>query len=141
MASTAKKPAAGKKKESEEEAWAKSEAKRVLRDDIISGRVKKTMTPKEVHDSRAIFQRYELSKFRTNLSNLRDALARDFSRMLEDCQYYGHDADVLIQHRKKYPLLRTPWHLHDAKELLEKDITDRLHDKLAPSELRKTRPE
>ena len=30
MASTAKKPAAGKKKESEEEAWVKSKVKRVL---------------------------------------------------------------------------------------------------------------
>ena len=47
---------AAKAPEPEDEGWANSEAKRVLRADILSGRVKKQMKPKEVHATRPVFQ-------------------------------------------------------------------------------------
>ena len=125
----------------EDEKWSKSIAKQLLKDDILSGRVKPTMKPKAVHQTRPEFLEWTLSKFRTNLKNLRDALARDHSRMLKDCEYYGHDATVLIEHRKKYPLKEIPWHLSEAKPLLEKDVDDGRHETMVPSVLHGTRPE
>ena len=99
----AKAPAA-KEPEPEDESWANSEAKRVLRADVIAGRVKKHMKPKEVIEMRPrLFGRWKKT-FGTNLRNLREALARDYSRMLDDCQWHGHDAAVLVEHRKKFPL-------------------------------------
>ena len=98
-------------KKGEGEAWAKREAKRVLARDIISGKVKKDMKPKEVQASRDVFSKFAPANFGTNLRNLREALARDHTRMLMDCQYYRHDAAVLIDHRIKYPHLELPRHL------------------------------
>ena len=55
------------------------------------------MKPKEVHESRPIFREWPLAGFRTNLSNLRDALARDYGRMLKDIEFYGHDAAMIVK--------------------------------------------
>ena len=61
--------------------------------------------------------------------------------MLEDCEWYGHDAAVLIDHRKKFPLESVPWHLTECPRLLEQDITDGQHNKMIPSMLHYSRPE
>lgn len=64
-------PKKAKKKTDEDmEEWAKSEAKRVLMGDIISGLVKPSMKPKQVHESRPLFKEWPLAQFQSNLGNL-----------------------------------------------------------------------
>lgn len=125
----------------EDKTWAKSEAKRVLSADIISGIVKPSMPPKEVHESRAIFKNYKCPQFRTNLKNLREALARDWSRMLHDVECCGHDAAHLIGHREKYPFKEIPFNLSPAFALLKLDISAGVHDRMIPSQMWRTRSE
>lgn len=49
--------------------WGKSEAKRLLRDDIITGVVTAEMPAKDGHSMREEFQLCKCSNFSTNLGN------------------------------------------------------------------------
>ena len=99
------------------------------------------MKPKQVQQMRPEFMEWPLPQFGRNLASLRDTLARDYRRMLQDCEYWGLDSANLYDHRQKYPLEDIPWHLSDAKDLMEKDIDDGLHLKMIPMKLQETRPE
>lgn len=125
----------------EDSTWAKSEAKRVLKEDILEGRVTNGMEAKAVHESRPLFMMWGFTRFSANLKNLRASLARDCSRMLKDCECCGNDASALVQLRKKYPLKEVPFHLSAAKALLADDVTNSRHEGLKPAEFHGVRPE
>ena len=108
--------------------WAKSRAKKVLTELIVNGIVKKDMGAKEVQALRKVFSKWAPTKFSTNLKNLRDALARDYNRMLRDCLYYGNDSAALYELRKKFPFKKKQWHLSEAKPLLEAGVKEGKHE-------------
>ncbi|CAB9529376.1 hypothetical protein SEMRO_2485_G328980.1 [Seminavis robusta] len=120
--------------------WAESQARALLKDDIISGRVTPAMKPKAVHESRQEFLKWELSLFRSNLYTLRDSIARDYHRMAKDVMLFGIDMAVLKERRDKDPPKSLPWHRSAAKQLLEKDIDDGIHLQILPNG-KKIKPE
>jgi hypothetical protein len=128
------------------EKWGKSEAKKLLKQDIIDGTVKDQDDPRDVYYTRPEFQKYEFDNFKTNLKNLKEAIYGNYERMASDCEYYGHDLALLKEIRKDDPPLQTPWHKSEAKALLEQDIEDGKHlalhengKKVTPKDLYMTR--
>jgi hypothetical protein len=136
------------KNKNKEEVWRTSTAKRLLKDDIIEGRIMPNMDANQVHQMRPEFQKFPLKRFKPNLENLRRVIARDYSRMCRDCEYYGHDIGLLLDLRQNEPPRQIQWHKSDAKALLEKDIKNSVHlkvmadgKKIAPKQLYETRVE
>lgn len=122
----------------EEEAWAKSKAKILLRDDILIGAVTDRMSANEIFHSRPEFMEYDYEKFYTNLRNLRESLEKDQKRMQRDCEFYGHDRALLVSLRATNPPRRDPeksWHKSKARKSLKKDIDNGKHFQMKPSEL------
>ena len=122
------------------EQWKTSEAKALLREDIISKRVPASMGAKEVYAMRAEYKEFPIKNFPTNLKNLRKAIADNFARMQVDCEAYGHDRAILKTLATADPT-NHPWHKSEAKKLLKQDIDEGKHLQMKPSELRGTRKE
>jgi hypothetical protein len=57
--------------------WKDSEAKNLLRGDLLSGAIAGDMAPHDIYLSRPEYQLYMYRNFTTNLKNLRDAMARE----------------------------------------------------------------
>jgi hypothetical protein len=132
------------KNKKKDEKWGTSEAKRLLRDSIIAGHVKRGDDAAEVHKSNAEYQKWPIANFKTNMKNLIEAIALDYKRMADDCRGYGHDIEVLREYRKNNPTSQpyaTPWHKSTAKKLLEADMDSNKHLKTLPMELYQSRIE
>jgi hypothetical protein len=120
------------------EKWKNSEAKCLLHDDIISGDVPASMEAKDIYNMRPEYKNFEYSKFRTNLKNLRETIAKGYRRMQMDCEAYGHDRAVLKELQAANPQY-IAWHESEAKMLLKQDIDEGKHHQLKPSELHASR--
>jgi hypothetical protein len=123
------------------EKWAKSVAKRLLRDAIIAGTVKRGDDAEQVHKSNSEYAKWPITNFKTNMNNLIDAIALDYKRMSEDSLAYAKDVEILKEYRRKNPLPQIPWHQSEAKALLEKDMKDKKHIGKKPQELYESRLE
>ena len=124
--------------------WSKSEAKKLLRDDIVVGVVTDDMQASDVYKMRDEFQLYKFDNFKTNLGNLRVSIKKNIERMQFDCICYGKDRALLIELRKDNPPNLPPypiWHKHEAKKLLKQDISDGKHIDIKPQELWESRSE
>lgn len=140
-----KKKASTKSKDGEEvEPWINSEAKHILREMIVAGTVNKTSNPHDVFKLNELFALYDFSNFKTNLSNLIEAVAKDYTRLQLDMEAFGHDValkDILRAEnpppKPKYP----SWHEHEARHLLRDDIAKGLHKIHDPIDLWMTREE
>jgi hypothetical protein len=104
------------------ETWIKSKARKMLFEDIVAGRVTATMDPDAVHKSRPEFFKWPRRRFVPNLESLKAQIARDYSRMLKDLEYYQHDVEKLKDQRLGDPPSKIPWHKSEAKKLLEQEI-------------------
>jgi hypothetical protein len=125
-----------------EEKWKDSEAKQLLREDIISGVVPASMAAKDVYDMRPEYKKWSYQNFPTNLRHLRKAIGDSYERMLADCEAYGHDRALLVKLRAgKNPRGDIPWHKSEAKKLLKQDIDDGKHRQMKPESLHGTREE
>lgn len=136
------------KKKDKEDVWRTCTARKLLKDDIIMGRVLPQMDATEVYATRTEFMKFPLKRFKPNLQNLRAAIARDYRRMCRDCEFYGHDLALLKEIRANDLPRAIPWHKSDAKPLLEKDIQGKVHlnilengEKLTPKQFYQTRVE
>ena len=119
--------------------WADSEAKKILKQDIIQLEVTDASDPEEVYKMHPEYSQFEYSNFKTNLANLIEKVLSDFERMRTDCEFFGHDLAVLAVYRENHPLERTPWHKSEAKPLLEQDMNLGKHLTMTPKELFQTR--
>jgi hypothetical protein len=120
--------------------WINSEAKRLLREDIIAGDVQDRMAPMDVYHMRPEYGAYKFENFRTNLGNLRAAVAASWERMQADAVAYGHDKAVWNSLQHANPR-RLQWAESEAKMFLKQDIDEGKHLHLSPSELYATRAE
>jgi hypothetical protein len=119
--------------------WKDSEAKKVLKKDIIDGVVKSTDRPIDVWNSRDIYKAYPKSNFATNLRNLRKAIAKSQSRAEEDAAAVANDLrihPVALETRRGYPR----WNGSSAERLLKLDMDEGKHQQMTTAELRATRP-
>jgi len=126
-------------------AWRNSPAKAVLRDGIIDKVYLPEMGPEVVYASNEIFWQYKFANFKTNLTNLRLALARDIGRANSDAEYLAADllnhppiavaAQVLAG--QGYPI----WAGSEAEHCLKEDVDQGRHLMAAPKELYESRDE
>ena len=127
-----------KKEEDEPDPWINSEAKAVLRQAIIEGNIPSTMPFEEVYEMCDLFKEYPRENFKTNLKNLREAIAKDYDRMAEDAEAYGHDVELRDILRQRNPPRLPPypnWHTHEARHLLQADIATEKHKAMKPKDL------
>ena len=96
------------------------------------------MGPKQVYERHEAFKSYDYTKFRNNLYGLRKVIAREFKRMREDCEAYGHDRAIVNGSIASKPV---PWHRSPAANLLQLDVKANLHLRMQPKELWATRDE
>lgn len=146
MPKEAKKAAKVKTNEKEDELvpWAESEAKRLLRTDLIEGRVPEEWTGVQVKQMRPEYAPYSQSRFTANLKTLRDGLERDYGRMVEDVDIYGHDMALLKDYQQNHPPREKDYplfHDHQARILLKSDVDNNKHKEMKPFQLRESRPE
>jgi hypothetical protein len=124
------------------EKWSKSQAKLMLREDIISGNVTDDMEAEDVYQSNEEYKKFSFANFKTNMANLKDVIYTNVERMEEDCALYGHDIaliELIRQHEPAPP--QVPWHKSEARQLLVKDIERGKHSLMAPRELYQERIE
>lgn len=116
--------------EEEVEKWEKSEAKKLLREDICTGVVTDQMSATTVYAMQPLYKDYDIKNFTNNLKNLRAAIAKDYARMLRDCEMYGHDLGRIQEFRAENPHLvstKPRWFGSEAEKLLLKDLADKRH--------------
>ena len=118
--------------------WRKSAAKRLLKNDIISGAVLPNDKAKDVWLMRPEYSAYHPRNFATNLRNLRNVISRDIARANIDYEAYKHDR-LIVQSNivNSVPV----WHRSLAAKLLKQDMKDKKHIGIKPAELYKSRVE
>jgi hypothetical protein len=136
------KASSGAKEVKDNGKWINSKGKELLRDSILAGNVTRKSDPDVVHQSHPEYSKWPRANFVSNLKNLLDAVAFDCRRMAEDCEGYGHDIALIREIRKADQVpMSIPWHLSEAKPLLEKDMKDGFHKTMVPSALWESRIE
>lgn len=125
----------------EPEPWLNSKAKKLLKNDILLGKVTAGMDFLQVKRMRPEFAPYKDEHFKTNLKNLLAAIERNKKRMREDILAYGHDVSVMRDLREKEPLERRPWHRTACPGLLKADIDAGKYRPKHPKDLYATRDE
>lgn len=122
--------------------WKKSEAKNMLRVDLINGNVPADMAPMDVYKMRPEYAEFKYENFRTNLNNLRTAVAENITQMQRDSLYFGHDKAIMRHEMRNADEPRSRvWIETQASVLLKLDINEGLHEHLTPSELYQSREE
>jgi len=123
--------------------WQHSEAKQILKKDIVEGRVTDEMDPEEVFEMHGgLYHEYEFKNFKTNLGDLKEALKKQFGKAVSDHLALWND----ITHRPRNgptdstrPCPR--WEGSEAERLLKLDMEEGLHEQMRPSDLFFSRPE
>ena len=115
--------------------WAQSQAKYLLRNDIISGIVTKEMSAKSIYMMRPCYSKFKYKNFRTNLRSLRKLVERDFVRAEVDEQAYLHDKALFGI------TADGAWHRSDACKLLKDDILKGKLEGKKPKEVYESRAE
>lgn len=109
------------KTKAKKETWANSKAKEMLREWIISGKVKSSMKPTQAHEMDPEFTKWKCVNFRTNLNSLHKAVAKDVKRMKRDVVAFRNDMDIIKGKRHQQPV---PFFKSEAKKLLQMDLDD-----------------
>jgi hypothetical protein len=120
--------------------WKDSEAKMLLQQDILDGKVTASMKPKEVFEMRAEYKVYGMKNFRPNLYSLRSSISANQQKADSDAVALVHDRRIhpKVAHTPKgYPR----WDGSEAQRLLKEDMESSGTNRFEPSVLRETRPE
>jgi hypothetical protein len=128
-----------KKNEPSPVPWKDSDAKKLLRQDILDGKVVDSMMPKEVLVMRPEYEPYR-KNFGSNLRSLQKMIRENQAKADSDSAALAHD------HRIRPPAAYTSkgyprWDGSDAQRLLKKDIDAGLTRSLKPSLLHDSRVE
>jgi hypothetical protein len=131
-----------KKKEDKNEPspWKDSQAKKLLRQDILDGKVVDSMTPMQIFQMRPEYAPYGLKKFRSNWYSLRDSIKDNQAKASSDSDALAHDLRIrppVAYTSKGYPR----WDGSDAQRLLKQDVNTGLTNSIKPRVLRETRME
>lgn len=122
--------------------WIHSQAKTLLRDDIIHGVVGAQMAPVDVYRMREEYAAFKYENFRNNLKSLRNAVAANINQMEMDSLFFGHDKSIMMNEMKNKPRMSPIWIETLAPIFLKRDTDEgRLHNHLPPAELYASREE
>lgn len=127
---------ASKKKEK----WAKTTAKCLLTNNIISGHVTHDMPAKDVFLWRPEYAATEWQKFPRQLRDLRKQLKVSETKANKDAAALAHDRQ-LFPKKTHNTLNLTNWYQSPAQQFLKQDIEDGKHKVMKPEELHKSRLE
>jgi len=114
--------------------WAKSEAKKILKKDILEGIVPEEMGAKEVYVMHPEYVEYALKNFTTNLRNLRKSIKKLQTRAESDHLALLHDLQVCpvdTVTEMGHPI----WNRNPAQNLLKEDVSSGVHNYMSPKEL------
>lgn len=120
--------------------WINSQAKILLRHDIVHGVVDAQMASRDVYQMRDEYSEFKYENFRTNLKSLRETVAKNIAQMQMDSLFFGHDKSIMMNERRNAPK-RLLWIESLAPSLLKQDIDEGLHNHLTPAELYASRVE
>jgi hypothetical protein len=115
-------------------------AKEILVQDIGSGRIPRTMGPKEVHNRCQEYRDVDYKKFRTNLNNLRKALYKLHGKATVNNAAFAND--LRLQRLRPPPAATTAprWDGSVAQRLLKIDVDAGNHIPCTPCQLWNTHP-
>jgi hypothetical protein len=115
--------------------WKDSEEKQMLKKDILRGYVRPDMSATEVMHGGA-YKKYNLNKFRTNLSNLRKSIKKSTDKA-------KHEDDVLANTLKgreaEYNASNKTWQSSKARKALIADMRSGVTKGKKPKEIYKSR--
>jgi hypothetical protein len=121
--------------------WRTSAARQLLEDDLLNGTIPLTnaeMMPLAVYRSRPEFAQYPYASFPRRLKTLRDTCSLRLNRRTADAAAYRHDQRFDVRPTQlAYGLPR--WEGSEAEQWLKHDITNGLHEQMAPQALYRTR--
>jgi hypothetical protein len=119
------------------EPWKRCKPK--LQDDIVNGIVPDDWDPEKVHSFRDIYVAVNFARFKANLANLRQKMATELDRAIQDDEAFQHDED----HAESFlAASRKPkWDGSAAQRLLKEDMDAAANANLKPAALQATRPE
>ena len=115
--------------------WANSEAKFLLREDIIGGVVTQGMKAREIYSMRPCYADFDYVNFRTNLRAMRLSVEKDLGRAEEDEKYFIHDMHYFGA------MANDSWHRSEACQKLKEDMASGKCEGMKPMELYHTRLE
>jgi hypothetical protein len=119
--------------------WKDSEGKEQLKKDIVLGLVPATMEVREVYNMHhQLYQAYKFWNFTTSLKNLREAIALDHARMVEDAGWYGYDVSIIRSLAEPDYL---PWHKSPTATLLAQDVANGMQRLYTPMQMHAMRQE
>ena len=98
------------------------------------------MPPRDVYLYRPEFTAFPYDNFRTNLNNLRKAIAKLQDSALWDSQALARDRKLFPRPDKNFRG-EPQWHGSDAEALLKQDVTDGKQKTMKPKDLYKSRNE
>jgi hypothetical protein len=131
-----------KKKDDPPPVWRNSMAKKLLEEDLKSGRIPIDHDPEDVYLQRTEFFDFEYEHFRARLRDLRDVMINHLDRAASDSAALAHDRQAACypkpthDHRGK---LR--WEGGEAERLLRIDMENGKHKRMKPELLHITRGE
>jgi hypothetical protein len=121
--------------------WAKSEAKKMLLEDIVSGRID-GWQPKQVYEDPArhdLYKYYKRENFSTNLRNLREYVKNHRARAATDSIAMAETRRELANHRN--PNAAPRWDGTRAQAILQRLIANGETANKKPAEIRASKPE
>ena len=101
--------------------WRTSLAKKLLTQDIIDHKAPACMAPYDVYLMRANYWLWKYENFRSNLNNLRKAIAKDQQRAADDAAFLGKDLEVNPL-PEDIPQGYSRWNGSEAERLLKLDV-------------------
>ena len=117
--------------------WRSSVVRRLLEQDLLSGAIPLTnaeMPPLEVYNFRPEFAQIPYDSFPRRLKALRVQCGAKLNRSTVDAAAYNNDRR--FDYQATFVALGLPrWDGSDAERLLKIDITNALHEQMAPKEL------
>jgi hypothetical protein len=103
--------------------WRNSQAKHLLKEDIVKGLVYSSMPAKEVYQMRPEwYKRYKFNNFKTNLDSLHKRITKDKDRADEDLAAFLHDMAILPHPTNAAAAAYPRWQDSEAEQLLKSDI-------------------
>jgi hypothetical protein len=120
--------------------WRTSLARKLLKQDIIDHKAPASMAPYDVYLMRSNYWLWKYENFRSNLNNLRKAIAKDQQRAADDAAFLGKDLEVNPL-PEDIPQGYPRWNGSEAERLLKLDVDAGLHEAMSTGELRMSKDE
>jgi hypothetical protein len=115
--------------------WKESEAKALLKRDILNGKITQSTNLDKLWQSSVLYKRFPLQNFKTNVKSLLKSVEKYQERAIRDDQALEHDMHIhppVATKTSGEPLL---WDGSLAQTQLKSDVANGFHQDMTPKEL------